>query len=121
MRDVAGVDDECGLHGQRVDPLDGQLERVRDVIVSGLIEADVAVADLDEVEGPGRNVGERGRAQRSHTREGKGDTGAGPADVVEKVATFHVTCTFLRVRQDDDDGFHVGVKRAESTRTSPAS
>ena len=48
MREIAGVQDERGRLGQRVDPGNRLLERGGDVLVGIPGEAEVAVADLDE-------------------------------------------------------------------------
>ena len=50
MGDVAGVEEEVGRGGQGVDLVDGELQGAGYVLVGGLVEADVAVADLDEAE-----------------------------------------------------------------------
>ena len=42
---------KSGCAGQGVDLVDGELQGAGDVLVGGLVEADVAVADLDEAEG----------------------------------------------------------------------
>ena len=61
MRDVAGVDHEGRLHRHRLDPIDGLFQRADRVGIGRLIEADMAVADLQEGQagrlllgGPGR-------------------------------------------------------------------
>ena len=48
MRDVAGMNDEGRLHRQRVDLVDRFLERADGIRIGGLVEADMAVADLQE-------------------------------------------------------------------------
>ena len=48
--DVAGVEQQVVFAGQRVDLVDGQLQCAGDVLICRLVEADVAVADLDEAE-----------------------------------------------------------------------
>ena len=58
LRQIAGVNDEIRRHGQRIDARDGFAKRGADVGVRRLVKADVAVADLDEVErGPGSRFG----------------------------------------------------------------
>ena len=49
MGNVAGMHDELRLHRHGVDRVDRCFERPGDVWVSGLMEADVAVADLYEL------------------------------------------------------------------------
>ena len=53
VRQVAGVEDQVGGRGQGVDLGDGRLQRRDHVGVSGLVEADVSVADLHEAEARG--------------------------------------------------------------------
>jgi hypothetical protein len=50
VREVAGVEDEGGRLGRRLDFGDRRPERRRDVRVGRLVEADVAVADLREAQ-----------------------------------------------------------------------
>src|SRR5262249_17904314 len=50
MADVAGVDHEGRLLGQRIDLADGLFQRAERVGIGGLVEADMAVADLQEGE-----------------------------------------------------------------------
>src|SRR6202040_3620242 len=50
MRDIAGMNDECWLRRERADLLDGFLERADGIRIGGLVEADMAVADLQERE-----------------------------------------------------------------------
>ena len=50
MRDVAGVQEQGGALGQGVYFSDGSFERGGDVLIRRLVEADVAVAELDESE-----------------------------------------------------------------------
>src|SRR6185503_13073445 len=71
MRDVAGVDHEGGPGRQRLDATDRLLERAFGVGVGGLVEAHVAVADLQEGEARGLG-GERliDHAERSRHAAG---------------------------------------------------
>ena len=65
MRDVAGVDHERRLRRQRLDAADGLLQRALGVGIGGLVEAHVAVADLQEGEAlalPRPSPGRPGRA-----------------------------------------------------------
>jgi hypothetical protein len=48
MGDVAGVDHEGRLHRHRLDLVDRLLERAERVRIGRLVEADMAVADLQE-------------------------------------------------------------------------
>ena len=48
MGDVAGMDHKGRLHRQRLDLADGFLERAERVGIGRLVEADMAVADLQE-------------------------------------------------------------------------
>src|SRR5215469_10493099 len=48
MADVAGVEHECRLLRQAIDLRDGLFERAERVGIGGLVEADMAVADLQE-------------------------------------------------------------------------
>ena len=50
VADVAGVQNECRRHGQRVDLADRGFQGRNHVGVRGLVESHVAVADLDETE-----------------------------------------------------------------------
>src|SRR5580692_2041225 len=50
MTDVTGVDDELGRLRESVDLIDRGLEGAGDIRISRLGKADVAVADLDEVQ-----------------------------------------------------------------------
>ena len=50
MREIAGVQDERRLFGSRFDLRDCGTERGGDISVRGLVEPDMAVADLDEAE-----------------------------------------------------------------------
>src|SRR5439155_1448971 len=50
MRLIARVQDEGGRQSQRVDAVDDLLQRRRSILVGFALEADVSVADLDEVE-----------------------------------------------------------------------
>ena len=56
VREVAGVNEKFGGHGKRVDPRDRLSECRGDILVRRLAEADVTVADLDEVERAGRRL-----------------------------------------------------------------
>jgi hypothetical protein len=47
---VAGVENQIGLVDGGIDLVDGQLQGTVDVRISGLVKADVAVADLNESE-----------------------------------------------------------------------
>src|SRR5271163_2330517 len=46
--DVAGVEQQVVFAGERVDLVDGQLQRSGDVLIGRLVEANMAIADLDE-------------------------------------------------------------------------
>ena len=48
MRDIAGVNDERWLHRQGFDFVDRFFERADGVGIGGLVETDMAVADLQE-------------------------------------------------------------------------
>ena len=48
MAEVAGVDDEIGRDRKRVDLVDGRLECAVHIGIRRFIEADMAVADLNE-------------------------------------------------------------------------
>ncbi len=94
MGDVAGVQQEVGLAGQRVDLVDGQLEGAGDVLIGGLVEADVAVADLDEAElrcafRHRLLAARRSEELRGGHASGNGpyQAGSGPGHAAEKVAT----------------------------------
>src|SRR5579884_3643832 len=50
MAEVAGVDDEFWLSGQGIDFVDSRTERAHHVRISGLVEADMGVADLHEMQ-----------------------------------------------------------------------
>src|SRR5215467_4562583 len=50
MAEIAGMQHECWRSLERVDLVDGDMQRTDHVLVRGFIEADVAVADLDEAE-----------------------------------------------------------------------
>ena len=50
MREIAGVQDERRLFGCRLDLRDRGTQRGGDIGVRGLVEPDMAVADLDEAE-----------------------------------------------------------------------
>ena len=72
----------------RVDRIDRHLQRPGDVGVGGLFEADVAVADLNELDGTGS--GRDGPAgEQSFGTQRVGDAGARPSDVGKKVAAPH--------------------------------
>ena len=48
MRDIAGMNDEGWLHRQGLDLVDRLFERADGVGIGGLVETDMAVADLQE-------------------------------------------------------------------------
>ena len=73
VADVAGVQHEGRLWPQGLDSLDGQAERAGDVGVGGLVEADMAVADLDEAEPARGRLGRLGGADQPRARHAAGD------------------------------------------------
>src|SRR5713101_3993387 len=52
LTQIAGVNDEIRLVGQRVDFIDRRLQSRSDIRICWLVKADVAVADLDKAEVP---------------------------------------------------------------------
>ena len=68
---------KSGCCGQGVDLVDGELEGSGDVLVGGFVEADVAVADLDEAEGTGVFVRVAASCLHSGGKETRGGYAAG--------------------------------------------
>ena len=90
---VAGVEDELGGAGQGVDAGDGLAEGGGDVEVGGFVEADVAVADLHEVQltggqdgrGTAGGLSEHARAEHA-AGYGPEHASAGPGHAFEEAA-----------------------------------
>jgi hypothetical protein len=70
MGDVAGVDHKGGLSRHRLDLGDCLAQRAERVGVGGLVEADMAIADLEE--GEGRSLGSEGVAEEAVAEETQG-------------------------------------------------
>ena len=89
VREIAGVDDEI-RHGRAgVDLVERELQRCGDVGVGGLVEADVAVADLDKGEvGLLFSVMRLAESARDRNASGEGpdQAGAGPGHAFQKTA-----------------------------------
>src|SRR5579863_6550254 len=88
MADVAGVNEEGRLDGQAVDPGDCGLQRADDIRVGLLVKADVAVADLDEVQlsGPGFGVVASRLAAGYTSAHAPENSRAGPGHAVQETA-----------------------------------
>src|ERR1700712_2022147 len=89
MGDVAGVNHERRFYGHRLDLVNGFLERTDCVRISRLVEADMAVADLQECQA-GR-FGRLRRADQSEraghpTRNGPEHAGACPGHAFQHAA-----------------------------------
>src|SRR6476469_9875741 len=96
VREVTCVENKIRLLDGRVDLVDSQLQGAVDVSIRRLVEADVAVADLNE-----RKIGfvlavrrtEELRAGHSFC-ERPYDSGAGPLHALEKTAAVHFVIGF---------------------------
>jgi hypothetical protein len=89
MREVAGGDEEFGFQQRGVDFVDSYLERAVTSTLSRLVEANVTVADLDDVEiGIGGLL--PGSAQDAGRQYAHGDSpdgaGADPTHILQKSA-----------------------------------
>jgi hypothetical protein len=84
VRDVARVEEERGALGKGIDLCDRMFERADDVFVRRFVEADVAVAELDECEVGGR-CGARLLAEglRCEEAAGQGPDDAGAAQAMQ--------------------------------------
>ena len=79
VADVAGMDDEGGLAGHRRDLVDRRVERCARVRIGGLLEADVAVGNLDEGKAALRRFRRADQARRRHAAGDRPDhAGPGP-------------------------------------------
>jgi len=89
MGDVAGMDHESGLDGHCLHLGDRLLQRAERVRIGGLVEADMAVADLEEGE-TFRVGGERFADEPERLRHPAGkrpqDAGAGPDHALESAS-----------------------------------
>jgi hypothetical protein len=102
MGDVAGVDHERGLRRHRFDLGDGFAQRAERVGVGRLVEADVAVADLEEGEGwslGGEHLVEQAQGFRHAARQGPQHASPGPDHALEGAPAgdssfFDVGCGF---------------------------
>src|SRR4051794_4430908 len=90
MRDVAGVDHERWLFRHRVDLVDGFLQRADRIRIGRLVEADMAVADLQERHAGGLG-GQRRVDNAERARHAAGDgpehAGAGPGHAFQDLAS----------------------------------
>src|SRR5258708_25082733 len=88
---IACVNNEVGLLWQGVDLIDRRLERTGDVGIRGLVEAHVAVADLDEVEFPLRRnhlLADSLRRQYA-AANGPDDAGSSPSHTFQETAAVN--------------------------------
>src|SRR5512132_3044879 len=88
---VAGVNDEGRPRRYRIDLLDGAADGAGDVRVGFPLEADVAIAQLDEGEAAGRGfrslgLADEAGAARNAAAHRPQDAGAGPRHALEGVA-----------------------------------
>src|SRR5258708_21252887 len=88
MRQVAGVNDKLGCGGQRVDFVHRRLQCRSDVRMGGLVEACMAVADLDEAEisFPAMCVFAKGSGARNAAGDCPDDACSGPGHAVQESA-----------------------------------
>jgi hypothetical protein len=89
VRQIAGVNNEVRLILECIDLVDGRLKRSCDILIGRLIEADVAVADLNEMEfvhGSFSVLTECLLEPRSH-HYGPNYAGTGPRHALQKVST----------------------------------
>src|SRR5271168_5318646 len=94
VRDVAGVEHEFRSDGQSVDAIDGDLKRGGDVRVRGLVEAEVAVADLGKGEFAGvdllaEELGRHGEGFEDAAVHHAEHPGAGPGHAGQEAAAVH--------------------------------
>ena len=100
MRDVAGVDHERRLDRHRLDLVDGFLQRAERVGIGRLVEADMAVADLQE--GHAGGLGGLRRTDQSQrtghaARNGPEHAGACPGHAFQHAAAADAVCFIVMV------------------------
>ena len=90
MGDVAGVDHEGRLDRQRLDLVDGFFQRAERIGVGRLVEADMAVADLQEGERRpppcGMRLADQAERARHAARDRPEHAGAGPGHAFQHLA-----------------------------------
>src|SRR5262249_4396655 len=104
MGDVAGVDHKVGLGRYSLDLGDRDTQRPERIWVSGLVEADMTVADLEEGESrsfSGKGVAEEAVAEKAQgfrhaARQSPQHAGAGPDHAFECTPPAH-SCLFRLV------------------------
>src|SRR5215467_3454200 len=98
MRDVAGVDHERGFYRQRLDSVDGFLIGAGRIGIGRLVEAHMAVADLQECQVPGalchRFVDDAERARHA-ARYRPQDSGSSPGHAFKDLATAEAAASLL--------------------------
>src|SRR5436305_14552945 len=98
MSDIAGVDHEGRFYRHRLDFADRLLERADRVGIGRLVEADMAVADLQEAQ-PGRLGGLRraDKAERARypARNGPEHAGAGPGHAFQHPPAANAAAMFI--------------------------
>ena len=91
MTDIAGMNDELRRMRKRVDFVYGGLQRGGDIRIRGLVESDMAIADLDEVKfalgSGGRSLAESPRAEDA-AADGPENSGAGPSHALQESASI---------------------------------
>src|SRR5439155_22228788 len=98
---VARVEHEGRSSGQRIDFRDRLTQGCSDIFVRFLVEADVAVADLDETQirpgSEGSRVGNPAESLRLEDAAGHGpeDTGASPSHAVEETAAVNAVFVMI--------------------------
>src|SRR6185437_11317884 len=102
MRDVAGMDHESGLYRNRLDLADRLFQRALGVRVGRLVEAHMAVSDLQEREA--RRFGCRGfvnKPERMRHPAGNGPQhpGAGPGHALQHLAPGRPAAVIVIVRR----------------------
>src|SRR5215470_9148131 len=100
MRDVAGVDHERGFYRQRLDSVNGFLIGAGRIGIGRLVEAHMAVADLQECQAPGvlchRFVDDAERARHT-ARYGPQHSGSSPGHAFKDLATADAAASLLIV------------------------
>ncbi len=106
MREVAGVNEKLRLLGQRVDLVDGGLQRAGNVRIGRLVEADVAVADLDKREVVFRwfRVGSQQFRGGHASGDRPDDTGSGPRHALQKASAVDTVFEKIAINEFFQDG-----------------
>src|SRR5262245_30173556 len=100
MRDVAGVDHERGFYRQRFDSVDGFLIGAGRIGIGSLVEAHMAVADLQECQAPSvlrhRFVDDAERARHA-ARYRPQDSGSSPGHAFKDLSTADAAASLFIV------------------------